>query len=64
VQLSCDLLGIKRTRNPGIGDLDPLQPSPDECRLQARANCFDLWQLGHGASVAWGTLVARRACRG
>lgn len=52
VQLGRHLLGIERTRDPGIGDLDPLEPSPDECRLQARANRLDLWQLGHGASVA------------
>jgi hypothetical protein len=52
VKLGCNLLWIKRTRDPGIGDLDPLEPSPDECRLQARANRLDLWQLGHGASVA------------
>jgi hypothetical protein len=52
VKLGGNLLWIKRTRDPGIGDLDPLEPSADECRLQTRANRLDLWQLGHGASVA------------
>jgi hypothetical protein len=58
VQFGCDLLGIERTRDPGIGDLDQLEPTPDECRLQARANRLDLRQLGHGASVARGPRYA------
>src|ERR687895_1261413 len=57
VQLGRDLVGIERPRQPRIGDLDPLEPPPQECRLEARANRLDLGQLGHGGSVArrgWG----------
>lgn len=59
VQFRRDLVGIERTCNPGIGDLDSLEPAPDERRLQARANRLDLWQLRHGASVAGSTPTPR-----
>jgi hypothetical protein len=51
VQLGCDLVWIERPRDPGIGDLDSLEPTPDERRFQAHANRLDFRQLRHGASV-------------
>jgi hypothetical protein len=51
VELGRDLVGIERTRDPGIGDLDSLEPPPHDRRLQARANRFDFGELRHGASV-------------
>ena len=54
--LSLELVGdpvrVERPHEPRVGDLDPLEPPPDEHRLEARANRLHLGQLGHAASVA------------
>jgi hypothetical protein len=52
LELDGDLVGIKRPRDPGIGDLHSLELPTHERRLQARANGLDLGELGHGASLA------------
>jgi hypothetical protein len=52
LELEGDLIGIERPRDSGIRDLHALEPPPDERRLQGRANCLDLGELRHAASVA------------
>jgi hypothetical protein len=52
LELCGDLRRLDRARDAGVEDLDPLEPSPDEHRLEASAYGLDLWELRHAASVA------------
>jgi hypothetical protein len=51
-ELCGDLARILGPRQAGVGDLDPIEGSADEVRLEPGADRLDLWQLGHAASVA------------
>ena len=42
LELSGDLLGIERPRQPRVQDLDPLEPSPLEDRREPPPDALDL----------------------
>ena len=52
LELSSHLIGIERTREPGIRDLDPLEPPPLEDGHEPAPDAFDLGQLGHADTLA------------
>jgi hypothetical protein len=39
-------------RQPRVLDLDVVEPASDEHRLESAPDRLDLWQLGHGSSLA------------
>ena len=52
LELSRDLIGIERTRQPRVRDLDPLERSPLEDGREPPPDALDLGQLGHGNTLA------------
>jgi len=52
LQLGGHLSGLNRAGDARVEDLDPLEPSPDQHRLEAGANRLDLGKLRHAASLA------------
>jgi hypothetical protein len=51
-ELGGDLARILGPGQARVGDRDAFERSADEVRLEPGADRLDLWQLGHGASVA------------
>lgn len=51
-ELAGDLRRVVRTRQACIGDLDPLEDPALEHWCEPPADRLDLWQLGHGRTVA------------
>jgi hypothetical protein len=52
LQLRGDFLRLEWARHARIEDLDSLEASSDEHRLEVSAHRLDLGELGHAASVA------------
>ena len=52
LELCGDLSRLDGAGDARIEDLDSLEPSSHEHRLEVSANRLDLGELGHGASVA------------
>ena len=52
LELSSDLAGIERTREPRVRDLDVLEPPPFEGGDESASDAFDLGQLGHADTLA------------
>ena len=52
LELSSDLAGIERTREPRIRDLDALEPPPLEDGDESAPDALDLGQLGHRDTLA------------
>src|SRR2546423_5914892 len=51
-KLGRDFRGLEWTRQARVGDLDRLEATPDELRLESCPNGLDLRQLGHPLSLA------------
>jgi hypothetical protein len=54
LELPRDLARVVRTGQTRVRDLDTIEGSTDQVGLEPRPDRFDLWQLGHAASVAAG----------
>jgi len=54
LELPRDLARVVRTGETRVRDLDTIERSTDQVGLEPRPDRFDLWQLGHAASVATG----------
>ncbi len=52
LELSSDELRIEGTSEPGVGDLDSLEPPPDEGRHETAPDGLDLGQLRHADTLA------------
>ena len=52
LELSSDLAGIERTREPRIRNLDALETPPLEGGDESASDAFDLRQLGHADTLA------------
>jgi hypothetical protein len=57
LELSSDLAGIERTREPRIRDLDALEPPPLEGGDEPASDALDLGQLGHEDTLAAAPVV-------
>src|SRR5688572_18311359 len=51
-ELRRHLGGIERPGHAWVRDLDAVEHTPDQIRLEASADGLDLWKLGHRPSVA------------
>jgi hypothetical protein len=54
LELGRDFARVVRTGQTRVRDLDTIEGSTDQVGLEPCPDRFDLWQLGHAASVAPG----------
>src|SRR5437016_4078692 len=57
LELARHVVRVERARQPRIGDSDPLQAPPFECRREAQPDPLDLGQFWHDPTVASGYLM-------